>query len=272
LSKGGVGGVVIILNILKSAWPFALLVGFSAIYNRIDVVIITSMLGFAQTGIYTSAYKFFDLLNFFPASVSHALFPALSGFMAKGKIAEVKITLEKYLRLMIAIALPMAVGGTILSKQLILLVAGQQFIEASRVLSVLIWAIAILFIYIPVNSLVISQLTKKAVAITGINVIINIVGNIILLPIYGIIASAIMTVVSELIQGVFYFYFVRKNITDFAFWSILWKPALASAIMGVMVWHVREVNLLRGVFLGVVSYAVSLYLFKFFKEINFKFY
>lgn len=263
LSKGGAGGVVIILNILKSAWPFALLVGFSAIYNRIDVVIITSMLGFAQTGIYTSAYKFFDLLNFFPASVSHALFPALSGFMAKGKIAEVKITLEKYLRLMVAIALPMAVGGTILSKQLILLVAGQQFIEASRVLSVLIWAIAILFIYIPVNSLVISQLTKKAVAITGINVIINIVGNIILLPIYGIIASAIMTVVSELIQGVFYFYFVKKNITDFAFWSILWKSTLSACLMGFVLWQIGEINLVIKILIGVIVYIIGLYFVRF---------
>ncbi len=266
------GGAVVILNILKSAWPFALLVGFSAIYNRIDVVIITGMLGFAQTGIYTSAYKFFDLLNFFPASVSHALFPALSGFMATGKIAEVKITLEKYLRLMIAIAVPMAVGGAILSGQLILLVAGERFLEAGKILAILIWAIAILFIYIPVNSLVISQLTKKAVVITGVNVILNIVGNIVLLPIYGIKGSAIMTVVSELVQGGFYFYLVKKNITDFAFFSLLWKPALASAIMGVMVWQVREVNLLTGVFLGVVSYTVSLYLLKFFKEINIKFF
>ena len=259
-------GQSVILGILKSAWPFALLVGFSAIYNRIDVLIITQILGFAQTGIYTSAYKFFDLLNFFPASVSHALFPALAGFMAQGKIQEVKGTLEKYLRLMVAIALPMAVGGTILSKQLILLVAGEQFIEASHVLSVLIWAIAILFIYIPVNSLVISQLTKKAVIVTGINVIINIGGNIILLPIYGIIASAIMTVVSELIQGVFYFYFVRKNITNFAFFSILWKPAVASFIMGLALWQVRELNLFISALIGFFVYGLCLFLVGFIKK------
>ena len=44
---------------------------------------------------------------------------------------------------------------------------------SAPVLAILIWAPAILFVYIPLNSLVISQLTKKAVLITGINVIVN---------------------------------------------------------------------------------------------------
>lgn len=256
----------IIKNILKSAWPFALLVGFSAIYNRVDVIIITKLLGYVQTGLYTSAYKFFDLLNFFPASVSHVLFPAFTALMAKNLIFDVKITLEKYLRLMIAVALPMAIGGAILSKKLILLVAGSEFTDASNILAILIWAIAILFIYIPINALVISQLTKKAMVITGVNVLVNIIGNIILIPIYGIKAPAIMTVVSEGIQGIFYFYFVRKNITKFAFTSILWKPLIASLVMGWAVWQVREMNLVIPLILGLAVYILVLILVGFIKK------
>ena len=253
----------IIIDILKSAWPFALLVGFSAIYNRIDVIIITKLLDYTQAGLYTAAYKFFDILNFFPASVSHVLFPVLTALMAKNLISEVKLTLEKYLKLMIAVALPVAVGGTILSKQLMLLIAGKEFAASSQVLSILIWSIAILFIYIPVNSLIISQLTKKAMVVTGANVLINIIGNIILIPIYGIKGAAIMTVVSEAVQGIFYFYFVRKNITEFKFLSILWKPALAAVIMGLAVWQVREVNLIWSIALGGGVYAIMLVLTKF---------
>ncbi len=258
-----------IINILKSAWPFALLVGFSAIYNRIDVIIITKLLGYTQTGLYSAAYKFFDILNFFPASVSHVLFPVLAGLMAKNLISDVKATLEKYLKLMIAAALPMAVGGMLLSKQLMLLIAGKDFEASAPVLSILIWSIAILFIYIPVNSLIISQLTKKAMVITGLNVLVNIIGNIILIPIYGILGAAIMTVVSELIQGIFYFYFVRKNIANFKFFSILWKPVLASAIMGGAIWQVREMNLVALVFVGAVVYALSLLALGFIKKEDF---
>lgn len=261
----------IIKNIFKSAWPFALLVGFSAIYNRIDVIIITRLLGFEQTGLYTAAYKFLDILNFFPASVSHVLFPVLAGFMAASNITEVKSTLEKYLRLMIAAALPIAVGGSLLSKPLMLLIAGRGFIPAAPVLSILIWAAAILFIYIPVNSLIISQLTKKAALVTGANVVINIVGNIVLIPHYGIKAAAAMTVISESVQGIFYFYFVRKNITDFVFFKNLWQPALAAFVMGIALWKIRDGSLILSLIFGGAVYIVALVLSGFLKkdDVNF---
>ena len=253
----------LIKNIVKQGWPFALLVGFSAIYNRIDVVLITWLKDYTQTGFYTAAYKIFDLLGFFPSVVSYTLFPFFASLMAKQAFGEVKENLEKYLRLMIAAALPMAVGGTILSAKLIALIAGPQFAPAGPVLAILIWAPAILFIYIPVNSLVISQLTKKAVIVTGANVIVNIVGNLLLIPHFGIKAAAAMTVVSESIQGIFYFYFVRKNITDFKFLGNLWKPAIAAAIMGVILWQIKNINLAFSLVIGVAIYFVVLLALKF---------
>jgi O-antigen/teichoic acid export membrane protein len=249
----------LIKNIIKQGWPFALLVGFSAIYNRIDVVLITALLGYVQTGLYTAAYKIFDLLGFFPSVVSYTLFPFFAGLMAKKAIGEVRENLEKYLKLMLAAALPMAVGGMLLSTKLIALVAGPGYSHAAPVLAILIWAPAILFTYIPLNSLVISQLTKKAVMITGINVVVNTVGNLILIPRFGILASAAMTVVSESLQGIFYFYFVRKNITDFNFFSFAFKPLFAACLMGFALWPIRQQSLLITLPIGAVVYGIMLF-------------
>lgn len=248
----------LIKNILKQGWPFALLVGFSAIYNRIDVVLITFIKGYLQTGYYTAAYKIFDLLGFFPSVVSFTLFPFFSGLMAKKAIIEVKENLEKYLKLMILAAVPMAVGGAVLSQKLIALLAGPEYLPAAGVLAILIWAPAILFIYIPVNSLVISQLTKKAMVVTGANVIVNIAGNLLLLPHFGIKAAAAMTVVSESLQGIFYFYFVRKNITHFKFVSLVVKPLAAAAAMGLALWPIRGMSLLITLPAGAVAYLIVL--------------
>jgi len=248
----------LVFGILKSAWPFVLLVGFSAVYNRIDVLLISQFLNFTQTGLYTAAYKFFDLLSFFPALVSHVLFPVFASLMAKQALAEVRQNLEKYLRLMLAAALPLAAGGAVLAKPLIVLVAGPEFASAAPVLSVLVWAIAVLFVYIPVNSLVISQLTKKAAAITGINVAVNIIGNIILIPRYGIMAAAVMTVISESIQGIFYFYFVKSRVTKFAFLKNFWQPALAAFLMAVVLWPLKEKALILTLPVGAAVYALAL--------------
>ena len=130
---------------------------------------------------------------------------------------------------------------------------------------------ALLFIYIVVNSLVISQLTKFAMAITGVNVLVNIIGNIILLPRYGIIAAAGMTIASEALQGIFYFYFVRKKITDFRFFSLIWQPALASLIMGFVVWNMRSLNLFIVVAAAVLVYGLILLILRFFKKDDIQF-
>jgi O-antigen/teichoic acid export membrane protein len=261
----------LVKTIFKAALPFALLVGFSTVYNRIDVVLITKYLGYAETGLYTAAYKFFDLLAFFPAVVSHALYPLFATLMAQNDKAQIRDILEKYLRFMIAIALPVAVGGMLMAKPIVVLLAGEEFAGAAPVLAVLVWAPALLFIYIVVNSLVISQLTKFAMAITGVNVLVNIIGNIILLPRYGIVAAAAMTIASEALQGIFYFYFVRKKITDFRFFSLIWQPALASLIMGFVVWNIRSWNLFIVVAAAGLVYGFILLILRFFKKDDIQF-
>jgi O-antigen/teichoic acid export membrane protein len=255
-----------IKNIIKQAWPFALLVGFSAIYNRIDVVLITWLKGYQDTGYYTAAYKVFDLLGFFPSVVSYTLFPFFTSLMARKAIGEVRENLEKYVRLMVAFALPMAVGGSILSVKLISLVAGKEYAPAAPILSILIWAPAILFIYIPVNSLVISQLTKKALLITGINVLVNVAGNVLLIPHFGIRAAAVMTVFSESLQCIFYFHFVQSSITKFSIFKYTWQPAVASLIMGVVLFPLRSHNLVLSLVVGALVYGLGLVVTGFLKK------
>lgn len=256
--------ISLLRQILKAALPFALLVGFSTIYNRIDIIIITKMLGYTQTGLYTAAYKFFDLLGFFPAVVSHSLYPVFASLMAQKNILAVRETLERYLRFMAAVALPMATGGMLLSEPIIRLLAGEQFIQAANVLAVLIWAPAILFFYVVVNALVISQLTKYATMVTGFNVLVNIVGNILLLPKFGIVAAAATTILSETIQGGYYFYLVKKKITNFTLFKNIWQPFVASGFMGWVVYYFRDEFLLIPILIGAAVYGILLVLLGFF--------
>jgi len=249
-----------------AALPFAMLVGFSTLYNKLDVMLIKSFLGYEQTGLYTAAYKFFDLVIFFPAVVSHALYPVFNSLLVRKELAQARGVFEKYLRLMLATALPVGVGGSLLAHKIIEVIAGPDFSASAPVLAILVWAPVALFIYIVANSVVISQLTRFAVVITGINVVVNVVGNIILLPRIGIVGAAIMTVISECIQGIFYFYFIRKKIIKFSFFKYAWQPLLASAFMGVVIWFVRDANIIVSVCLGSFVYVFALLVLGFFKK------
>ncbi len=262
------GFFVDIVGILKKGWPFVLLVGFSSIYNRIDMVIISHLKGFEQTGYYAAAYKLFDLLAFFPAIVSHALYPFFAASVAKNLFFEIKETLEKYLRLMFLLALPMAVGGTLLSEGLIKLIAGPEYLSAAPVFAILIWAAALLFMYIPLNAFVISQFTKKAAFITGVNVFLNIAGNLFFMGYlgYGIWSAAVMTILSELLQGAFYFYLVKTKLNGLVFKKNFWPPFFASAGMGVILYFLKPANLVFGLLTGGFTYLILLFLMGYIKK------
>ena len=242
-------------DMLMAALPFGMLIGFSIIYNKIDVIILSSMRGYAETGIYTAAYKFVDALSFFPGVVSSSLYPFFSSALRLGDMTAVKQALTNYTRYMIIIALPLAFGGMVLAPKLMLLVGGSQFVYGYKALEILVFANAVMFIYAAVNSLIINQMTKVAAVITFVNIFVNTIGNLILIPRYGFQAAAVMTLVSELVQAICYFIFIRKKIVSFPVFRSFPKPIVCAAIMALVLWPLRMHSLAITLPLGAIVYA-----------------
>lgn len=253
----------LIKYMIITALPFGMLVSFSVVYNKIDVLILTKLTDYAQTGLYTAAYKFFDVLAFLPAVVSSSLYPFFSAEMARGNVSGVKDALAKYTRYMIGLAVPIAFGGAVLAPKLILAVGGQQFYPGFTAIQILVFASATLFIYSAANSLMINQFTKLAVYVTFANIFINSIGNFILIPHFGFRAAATMTLVSELTQAIFYFYFVRSRVGSFPFWKGFAKPIVCAAIMAIVLYPLRFHSLLITLPLGIVVYTVLIFATKF---------
>ncbi len=261
----------LIQRMIKAALPFGMLVGFSIVYNKIDIIILTHFKGYAETGLYTAAYKFVDLLAFVPAVVSSSLYPFISSRLILNDKEVISASLEKYTRMMLALAIPLIVGGVLLAKKLIVVVGGADFFAGYVALEILVFASGILFIYAAVNSVMVNQLTKIAVKITFSNIVLNVVGNAILIPIYGLKAAAFMTVFSELVQATLYFYFVKTRIVNFKFFRYIWQPLFAALIMGVALWSFREKSLVLTIPLGLVVYFVALSVTGFVKKSDFLF-
>lgn len=243
-------------NMLYSALPFGVLVGFSIVYNKIDVIILSHIRGYSETGIYTAAYKFFDFMSFFPAVVSSSLYPFFSSQMKQGNVSAVRDVLEKYTKFMIILAAPVAAGALVLAPKIMVLLAGQQFFAGYAALQLLVFGTAFLFIYSGVNSMIISQLTRYAVWITFANIFINAIGNLLLIPHFGFKAAALMTAVSEFVQLCCYFYFVNKKVVKFVFVRNFFVPAICAALMGLGIYQIRGMSLLVTIPAGAIVYGL----------------
>ncbi|OGE95803.1 MAG: hypothetical protein A3E98_02245 [Candidatus Doudnabacteria bacterium RIFCSPHIGHO2_12_FULL_48_11] len=107
-------------------------------------------------------------------------------------------------------------------------------------------------------------MTKTAMKITGFNLFYNLAANIILLPRFGFVASAAITVGSEIIQLLAYTYVVNKKIIRYNFFRYFIKPLIAGGIMAVALILLAGRNVWLLIAVGALAYSVSLLLLKFF--------
>ncbi len=256
----------LVKKMFLAALPFGMLIGFSVIYNKIDVIIVRELRGYGETGLYTAAYKFMDFLAFVPAVVTSSLYPFFSAQLKAGDTVSVKNALQNYTRIMIALGMPIAFGGFVLASKLIVVVGGDQFIEGASALRILVFASGVLFCYAAVNGIMVNQLTRLAVKITFANIFINVIGNLILIPIIGFKGAAMITLASESIQALAYFYFVRKKIVQFHVFRYFFQPIVASLIMALVLWQIKDYTLALTIPAGILVYFVAIFAVGFFKR------
>src|SRR3989344_5161465 len=209
-------------------------------------------------------YKFWDTLAFLPAVVAEALYPYFADKLSRGETEEARNVLTIYTRYMIALAIPLSVGAYFLAEKITVTFFGAAFAPAAPALWLLVAAVSILFIYVPVNSLIISQRTKTATIITGGTLVFNLALNLLLIPKFGFIVAAIVTLASELIQLVGYTIVVQRKILAFPYLVNFVKPIIAGAVMGVALIILSFLNVWVSILAGAVIYGASLLLLGFF--------
>lgn len=100
----------------------------------------------------------------------------------------------------------------------------------------------------------------------GISAAFNIVLNMIFIPYYSYIGAAAATVLSELLLYILFLYYIGKAYDDVKLNREFIKPAAASALMALMIYPLREINLLLVIGAAALIYLISLILLREFRE------
>lgn len=195
------GSMARLRQLAKVAWPIAVGGFFVTTYYRIDGVILYYFKGAVVNADYSAAYRFLDVLQFLPGTLLLVVLPLLSATWRTGS----QHGPERRLRLFrltgtvtMAMSLPVAVGGALLSSRLVRLVYGDTYDQASPLLAVLLLAFpAIAFGYISVGLALASARTQLYAVVAGMAAVMNVLANILLIPHYGAISAAWITVATE---------------------------------------------------------------------------
>lgn len=231
----------------------------SSLFFRIDILILKPFKGDAVVGYYQTAYKFIDALNFIPSNFTLAIFPVLSRMAANAKDAMLRAYILS-LKILLWIALPITVGTMFIARELILFFGGEAYLPESAIaLQVLIWFLPFSFVNSVTHYVLIALgqqrfLTKAFI----IGVTFNVIANLIAIPPLSYVGAAGVTIFSEMVLLIPFYYAVRKNLASVPFVAIAWQPMVASGVMGVALWWlVERVGLLITVpIVGVLYVAI----------------
>jgi len=178
------------------SWPVALATSFSAIYNQIDSVMLGYWGQIIETGWYNAAYRIV-LVSIVPAGIiAQGFYPALGAAFKKDS-KRLQDVFSKWSKITLSLALPIVVGGSMLSPRIITLAYGGEYAPASFALQILFIMAGFVFLYtLFIRILVVANEQKKVAIIMGLGALLNIVLNGLLIPSLSLYGAAIATVVT----------------------------------------------------------------------------
>ena len=171
-----------------------------SIYLQLDTVMLGFMASSEDVGYYSAGLKITKILLALVTSLGFVLIPRLSYYKANNMNYEFDEMIEKSFRLIWLLGLPIVASLMVLRSDLILIFTNKQFLNASII--VLISSPLVLFIglsnILGLQILFPLGLEKKLIYSVAIGAFIAFCLNLILIPLYSFIGSAISILISEL--------------------------------------------------------------------------
>ena len=217
-------------KLLSKCWYFALSAIMVTIYMRIDQVMLGKMIeNKSQVGIYSAAMRIAEMWAFIPNSIISSFKPVIMKYKGENKEKEYLKNLQRLYDISSLVSVLFAVGITIFARLIILILYGGAFLEASKVLYILIWGIwfgilgNVHYIW-----LICENKGKYSLFYSASGSIANIILNAILIPKYGMYGAAIATLISQFLANVIVYSFFKetRELSKFAIKSILFIEPL----------------------------------------------
>lgn len=238
-ARGMIGKVIqrrpdrpLIRGMTRESWPLMLNHFLATIFFQIDIVILEALQGARIVGQYSVAYRWLLALNIIPAFFTQALLPVMSRQASEDRAA-LKRTYTLGIKLLVAIAIPLAVVFTFTAEALTWLLGGAEFLPGGAIaLQIMIWSIPFGWMNsLTQYALIAVDLQRKITRAFVIAVTFNIVTNLIFIPIYGYQAAAVTTILSEMVLLIPFGVLLQRALGKLNWFGMVWRQASAGAVM-----------------------------------------
>ena len=184
------------------------------VYASSDTTILGFLKGDYAVGIYSVATKIYTMVGALWSAIVSVTIPRLAMLMGTNRMREYYNTLKRLTNTSITLIMPVLLGVVMLSKEVIVIIAGKNYLRAVTSLRILSFALIFSTLSgIFVNCVLIPAKREKYSMIDSfVAAFINIGLNFILIPLFSENGAALTTVIAEIIAAFLNFYFGRDII------------------------------------------------------------
>ncbi len=199
-------------SMVKQSWPLIFSNIGAMLYLKIDQLMVVDMLGETAGGHYAAAVKITELFYFIPAIIISSAYPIIIESKKKSKKEYLeKLKLTNMILFTLAIIFSFFVAT--FSDQIIYFTFGSEYLASVKVVTYHIWTLVFVYVgQVLSRWLIIEKLTIFSLIRHGSGVIVNLVLNFLLIPLYGMVGAAVASLISLFTAVILFLFFNQKTI------------------------------------------------------------
>lgn len=240
---------------------------FNFLYFQIDTIILAIMKGDYYVGIYQAVFKLIALALVIPEILNNVLLPALSRLNIENVESWKRVG---YLmnKMLLIIGFPITIILFVYSDQIIEFVYGTgNYLEAVPILKIFSIVLLIRF-SMESLSLMLTTSNRQKIRMYTVLVatVINVTLNIIYVPIFGVIAVAVISAITNGIVLLIYYIVSIPLSTEWILNRNTMSLFLLASISFGILWETREMNFIIGGLMVIIFFTLISFKFFFSKE------
>lgn len=184
------------------------------VFQNVGVIMLSNLSGHEETGFYTSALTSATVLQFVYTAIMDSYRPLILTAKKESEASYEKNISGLY-SIITYLMLAQSLGFTVFAKLIVYVLYGSEFLPAVPVLRIIVWFCAFSFMGTIRNIWLLAEDKQKYLwRINLFGVVVNVIANIILIPLFGACGAAVSAVATQFLMNfVFGFFFkpIKKN-------------------------------------------------------------
>ena len=256
---------------LKGLFTLGLYAILTSMYTTFNVTFLGFASGDTEVGYYSTAIKIYGIVMALFSAFTNVMIPRMSNVVANGDILKFKSYFRMAVDILYGFSIPIIVWMITLSKDIVLVIAGQEFTGAVvplTIISPLLFIIGYEQILV-LQTLIPLEKDKLLLRNSFIGAGLGVVLNLIIVPLWGAVGAAIVWAISEMVILILSQYAVTKVVSiSFSFLSLLKNTAVYLPLVPLFIFcgHLNCAGILKLVvsmiITGIYIYVLQRIMYK----------